>query len=108
MDSKTDNVVKNFLKEVSTQIPGFSKAYLFGSHAKRKQKKDSDIDIAIVINGLNDDEKFDKQVQLLVMASNYDTRIEPHPIALEDLNSNNPFASEILNYGIELTEYAIE
>jgi predicted nucleotidyltransferase len=70
-------------------------ACLFGSYAKNKQRPDSDIDIAFVFNELSDTDKFDWQVKLMLFAANFDSRIEPHPITLQDINSGNPFAYEI-------------
>lgn len=58
---------------------------------------------AIIFDTLNDDDKFDIQVQLMILASQIDTRIEPHPISREDFKSDNPFISEIIKTGIELS-----
>jgi uncharacterized protein len=76
--------------------------YLFGSYARKKQKKDSDIDLAMIIDQLSDTERFDVQVQLMLTASEFDLRIEPHPLSSEDFQSNNPFAAEIKRTGIEI------
>ena len=67
-------------------MPGYMTAFLFGSFAKNQQGPDSDIDIALVIDNLKDSDKFDIQVQLILLASQFDSRIEPHPISGEDLN----------------------
>jgi len=45
---------------------------------------------------------FHRNGQLLLIASKYDTRIEPHPISNKDFNSKNPFAYEIKKTGIEI------
>jgi hypothetical protein len=50
----------------------------------------------------NDEERFDLQVQFMLLASDFDIRIEPHPISNEDFNFNNPFVAEILKTGIEI------
>lgn len=102
MDKKTNKRVKDFLSAVAQQNPGLKTVYLFGSYAKEKQKGDSDIDLALIIDHLNDNEKFDKQVQLMLLASQFDSRIEPHPLSTEDFYSGNPFVSEIKRTGIEL------
>jgi len=36
-----------------------------------------------------------------LLASQIDSRIEPHPISKEDFNSNSPFIIEIKRTGIE-------
>lgn len=88
---------------VAEKNPDLVAAYLFGSYAKNVQHLESDIDIALIIDNLNDNDKFDLQVQLMLLASQFDTRIEPHPISKQDLLSNNPFIAEIKKNGIEIT-----
>ena len=51
---------------------------------------------------LADNERFDTQVKLMLLVSQIDNRIEPHPISKQDVHSNNPFAAEIIKTGIEL------
>lgn len=102
MDKSTYSSVKQYVRMVANRTPGFVKAYLFGSYAKNTQRPESDIDIALVIQGLKSWEKFDTQVHLMIMAAEFDTRIEPHPISDEDLVSSSPFAHEIRSTGVEL------
>lgn len=102
MDKRTDKIVKDFISAVAHQNPNLVTAYLFGSYAKDNQKDDSDIDVALVMDHLNDSEKFDLQVQLMLLASRFDTRIEPHPFSTEDFYTTNPFASEIIRTGIKI------
>ena len=102
MDKKTDNIVRRYILTVADQTPGFVTAYLFGSFAKKNQRSDSDIDIALVIDNLKDSDKFDVQVQLMLLASKFDSRIEPHPLSKQDLISDNPFVHEIRKTGIEI------
>ena len=103
MDKKTDYLVRQFITTVANQTPGFVTAYLFGSFAKNKQRPDSDIDIALIIDKLKDSDKFDIQVQFMLLASKFDSRIEPHPLSKLDLISDNPFVHEIKKTGIEIT-----
>ena len=104
MDKATDIAIKKFVTAASVQTPGFISAFLFGSFAKNKQHRDSDIDIAIVIKNLKDAAKFDLQVKLMMLASQFDSRIEPHPISDQDFSSGNPFAHEIKRVGIEIVQ----
>jgi uncharacterized protein len=76
------------------------KAYLFGSFAKGNYNTDSDIDLAVIFNNLDDE--FKMQVNLLMLTINFDTRIEPHPFKLNDFNRANPLFYEIMKNGIEL------
>lgn len=94
--------MKNYIDSVLLQQPGLITAFIFGSYANNKQRIDSDIDIALVIDNLSDNDRFDTQVKLMMLASKIDSRIEPHPISKQDLASNNPFVLEIKRTGIEL------
>ena len=79
---------------------GVKKAYLFGSFAQGKEREESDIDIALVLENMPD--FFAAQRLLMKLRRKIDLRIEPHPIKEQDFNSANPFASEIRNTGIEI------
>lgn len=102
MDKRIDTTVKKFVDSVALTTPGYITAYLLGSYAKNSQTEDSDIDIAFIIDGLKDSDIFDLQVQLMVQAAKFDSRIEPHPISKGDLYSDNPFVYEIRKTGIEI------
>ncbi|MFW5850791.1 MAG: nucleotidyltransferase domain-containing protein [Bacteroidota bacterium] len=99
MDKRINSTIKKFVNSVAENTPGLVSAYLFGSYAKNKQTEDSDIDIALVIENLSENERFDVQIQLMMLASKFDSRIEPHPLSLFDLSSSNPFFHEILKTG---------
>jgi len=102
MDKKTNQNIIEFISFIAKENPRILKAFLFGSYARNLNKPNSDIDIAIVVKDLSDNEIFDLQVQLLLLASKYDSRIEPHIISNKDLETNNPFVFEILKTGIEI------
>jgi predicted nucleotidyltransferase len=102
MDKGITRTIEKYIDSVSRQQTGLISAYVFGSYAKDQQRDESDIDIALVIDNLPDSDRFDTQVRLMILASQIDTRIEPHPISKEELISNNPFAIEIRKTGIEL------
>ncbi len=80
------------------------KAYLYGSYAKGTNHPDSDIDLAIVIKSVSD--IIDVQIDLMQMRTDEDLMLEPHPFKKEDFNETNPVVAEILNYGIEINNYA--
>ena len=102
MDSIILDRLNNYIKDLFQLNPNIIDAYLFGSYATKKHNKDSDIDVALIIDNLKDEEKFDLQVELLVFASNYDSRIEPHPISILDFYANNPMSNEIKKNGVKL------
>ncbi len=76
------------------------KAFLFGSYAKGLEKVDSDIDIALVVEKIDD--FFALQILLMRLRRQIDLRIEPHPISMNDFNIQNPFAYQIQETGIEI------
>ncbi len=100
MDNRTNKKIIDYITAVAANNYSLTKAYLFGSYAKKTDRIDSDI--ALIIDNLDDEERFDLQVQLMLMASDFDIRIEPHPISNKDFNYNNPFVAEILKTGIEI------
>jgi uncharacterized protein len=102
MDKNIDIAVAKYVDLIKEKFPGIESAYLFGSYAKGKSTDDSDIDLALIFSNLDDSNRFDLQVQLMLLAAKIDSRIEPHPISLEDFNSGNPFFVEIKKTGIEI------
>ncbi len=93
------NTIKQYIMIIPKDF-GVKKAYLFGSFAQGKEKEESDIDIALVLENMPD--FFSAQKQLMKLRRNIDLRIEPHPIKEQDFNSLNPFAYEIERTGIEI------
>ena len=102
MDKGINNKITQYVYSVANKTNGFVTAYLFGSYAKNKQTQDSDIDIAFIIDNLKDSDKFDMQVQFLLLASQFDNRIEPHILSKSDMLSDNPFVFDIKKTGIEI------
>lgn len=68
-------------------------AFLFGSYAKNHFTDDSDIDVALVLEGYKD--TVTELSNLMRLRRNFDLRIEPHPIAKKDFRDNNPLSREI-------------
>ena len=97
MDKRINIAINQYIELIRKEYNGIEKAILFGSYAKNAERTESDIDLA------NDEEKFDTQVQLMMLASQIDYRIEPHPFSKEEFYSDNPFAAEIKKTGIELS-----
>jgi predicted nucleotidyltransferase len=102
MDAKINNAIEYYLKLIRQEYIGIERVFLFGSYAKGRQNLDSDIDVALVFRELDDSDRFDIQVQLMLIASQIDSRIEPHPISSSDFISGSPFAVEIQRTGIEI------
>lgn len=75
---------------------------LFGSYARGKARKDSDIDICVVSPKLGKDEMTEIG-KLNFLHWKLDNRIEAHPVSSKDYKSiATPFISEVQKYGIEV------
>ena len=98
---KTDalNVVQKYAELLSNKFE-FQKIILFGSYVNGNPRKDSDIDIAIVFSDY--DNRLDRQVELMKLTRQIDTRIEPHPFREKEFDVSNPFVNEIVSYGMEV------
>jgi predicted nucleotidyltransferase len=77
----------------------FESIYLFGSYAKGTNRKDSDIDVAIVVKKVDDD-FFSINPLLWKLRRQIDDRIEPVLIE-KDFDDAN-FLGDIKKYGIEI------
>ena len=106
MDKAINKTITDYIKLIQQEYSDFESVYVFGSIAKGNSDQDSDIDLAIIFRDLDDSKRFDVQVQLMLLASQIDTRIEPHPISHNDFFSDNPFVVEIKKTGFEILEKA--
>jgi len=84
---------------IKTKISDIEGAYISGSYAKGKFTEDSDIDLALIFKNPDNSERFDKQIQLMLLAAKIDSSIDPHTISPKDFNSGNPFVVEIKKTG---------
>ena len=73
--------------------------YLFGSYAKGNAKKDSDIDVALVVNHFEGD-YFDVIPPIWRLTERVDFRIEPHVVARDTDYAG--FLDEIQHTGIRV------
>jgi predicted nucleotidyltransferase len=101
MDKRKDiiNKVKNYstLVKQSNFPMQIDKVYLFGSYAKGKPRKDSDIDVAFVVNDWAG-EYFDVIPPIWKLTQEVDLRIEPHVIVPKEDYAG--FLDEIEKTGI--------
>ena len=93
------DTANKYVRQIPDEL-NVKKAFLFGSFAKGLDRKDSDIDVALIISNMTD--FFDVQMQLMRIRRKVDLRIEPHPIEESDFTKINPLAYEIQKNGIEL------
>ncbi len=93
--------VLDYVSELRRTYSDLRKVYIFGSFARGTLRKDSDIDLAMVFDHVPDN--FDRQVQLMKLRRQFDSRIEPHVFRTADFDSSNPMAGEIIKTGIEIS-----
>lgn len=74
---------------------------LFGSYAKGKYHKWSDIDIALVSDIFEGDPISDKD-KIRRLTLSVSSSLEVIPFSPHEFNSQNPFAKEIITTGIRL------
>lgn len=96
------DTIKKFLDKVREEGIHIESAYLFGSYAKGKQNKWSDIDIAVVSADIKDD-NLEEMIRLTKIASKIDTRIEPVPFRPDAFVDEDPLVWEIKKEGMALT-----
>lgn len=99
--SEISNVYK-FVQLLKQHGVSVSKVILFGSYAKGKANRDSDIDVAIISTQFGKDVA-EEMMLLRKIALKVDSHIEPVPLSPDDLNDNySTFAQEIKRYGIDI------
>ena len=100
---KTDAITisQNYLLRLKESDLNFSNAWLFGSYARGNQHKDSDIDIAIVMND-NTPISFETEVKLMTYRKGEETLIEPHIFSKNDFEQSSPLVEQIVKFGVPL------
>lgn len=94
--------VKRFTRHLTTQGVPIQKAILFGSWAKGKAGRDSDIDLCLVSSKFGEDEIGELQF-LLRESRKINDNLEPIPLSLRDYQEDTtPLVLEIKKYGVEL------
>ncbi|KKQ88036.1 MAG: polymerase, beta-like protein region protein [Parcubacteria group bacterium GW2011_GWF2_38_8] len=95
-------IIKNYVKKLRAENYPISAAYLFGSYAKGKANKWSDIDTAIISPKFKN--RFGKSyMRLWDFREEIDNRIEPHGFTATDFkNLADPLVYEIRKTGIKV------
>jgi len=105
VEKEIAELIKRFIKELRKENIIVKKVFLFGSHARGTQRKDSDIDIAIVIER-NEKEQKDKKISPWKYAARVDTRLAPIALWESEMKKDYiPIIWEIKN-GLDVTELA--
>ncbi|MEK6539595.1 MAG: nucleotidyltransferase domain-containing protein [Deltaproteobacteria bacterium] len=77
-------IIERFIAAVEKEGITLDKVILYGSYAKGKERRDSDIDIAVVSKDFGKD-RTEEGMLLFRIAGEIDTRLEPVPIAAKSL-----------------------
>ena len=95
-------IVSDFAREVQAEGIHLRKVILFGSYAKNKQHKWSDIDVALVADEFKNFEYEDKQhfVSVLIRKPYY--HIQTKTYSTSYFKKGDPFIDEIKQTGIEI------
>lgn len=102
LDSKIIDQIRDYKKVLEKNKIKVDRLIVFGSYAKRTQKKWSDIDLCVVSPQFGKN-RFEERVRLMKLSVSGGENIEPHPYNLKDLNDKwDPLASEITKYGLEI------
>jgi uncharacterized protein len=75
LDKAINEKIMDYIKLIQNKYTDFETVYVFGSYARGNSNQDSDIDLALIFRDLDDSKRFDLQVQLMLLASQIDTRI---------------------------------
>ena len=92
------NQYQTLVRQSSFPMP-IDAVYLFGSHAKGTANKDSDIDVALVVNHFEGD-YFDVIPPIWRLTEQIDFRIEPHVVARDTDYAG--FLDEIQRSGLRI------
>jgi len=93
--------MKDFVSLVSSSGITLRKAILFGSYARNKQTKYSDIDVALVADEFCNVPSEDVKLFMKAMLKYY--MVQPQTYNTKDFSPDkNPFVDEILRTGIEI------
>jgi predicted nucleotidyltransferase len=104
MAEQTDplmKTVREFVRKVSDSGIRVEAAYLFGSHARKKADKWSDIDIAIISPDFSAD-RIEERIRLTRLSTDVDSRIEPVPFRPADFIDEDPLAWTIRREGLRI------
>ncbi len=95
-------IVKEYVSKLKAEKYPFSAVYLFGSHARNKNSKWSDIDVAVISDKLKRD-WWKNEMLLSHISLDVDSRIEPHGFTVKGFeDDSDPFVYEIKKTGVRV------
>ena len=101
-ENNAKKIVKKYADRLKEKKYFFNAVYLFGSYAKNKPSRGSDIDVAVISDKLEKNNDYNRFL-LWKLRMGVDTRIEPHGFTPKDFKENaDPMVSEIKKTGIKI------
>ena len=99
LKNKPQALIKRFKEDLIKKGIPVDQMILFGSYAKGQPKPWSDLDVCVVSKSFGKD-SYDEMVRLMIIASDIEPRLEPHPYHPNDLKDKyDPLAHEIRTHG---------
>jgi predicted nucleotidyltransferase len=98
MDKEINNNLIKLANEAKKYFK-FENVYLFGSYSNNTSKKDSDIDVAFIVNKIYPNH-WELSAKLFEIVDSIDNRIEPLIISKE--NDHSGFLNNIIKKGIRI------
>lgn len=95
-------LVRDFAREVKNENIHLRKVFLFGSYAKNKQRRWSDIDVVLVADEFENFGFEDKQYFISVLIRKPYYIIQPQTFSTSYFKKGDPFIDEIKRTGIEI------
>jgi predicted nucleotidyltransferase len=99
MDNTEIIIMLEKYKKLLSQHMVFEKLILYGSYATGNAHKDSDVDVAIVVDGISGD-YFSTRPLLWKIRREVDDRIEP--VLIDKSHDESGFLSQIIKNGITI------
>ncbi len=104
--AKKETIKKKLLKfhELICKKYPVKGMFLFGSHAKGNARKDSDIDVAVILDYSNHSKRIDITAKLFHEASKIDYAIEPKCVFWDEYKQHEKASilGEIIRTGIKI------
>jgi predicted nucleotidyltransferase len=98
MDNPINGVVERYAKAVNQRYAPKA-IYLYGSYARGKAKQDSDIDIAVIFDPMDNDEYISTFSGLSSIAAKIDYNIEPNLLIDNGDYCRFSFLAEVMETG---------
>ena len=100
-NKRIEKELKKFIKNVNNKFK-LKKVILFGSHAKGTASVYSDIDVAIIFEGVYEEIKLSQIVRKI--EQQLKAKIQVHNFTVKGFSGNNVLVHEIKRDGIDLTK----